>query len=156
MLGVAKRRIAHSIQELSAKAEFAIVYGGFPSARPEVPAALQTFPDHGRPVAALEPAKRGAEAFLAGAPVDRMAVLIDDFRAALRSAEDLAARRKVIVYVGPGYVHDQRYEEALREIRLRNTVGARIFPIGVSPYPEADQFLKALAAQNGGTYLRVD
>ena len=155
LLGVAKRKIGRSIVELSSVVQFAVIYGesrpfaGSPPAR--------KYPATGHPTAATPKQKRGALNFLAAGKVQGWTTIRVDLLAALKSAEKLTSRRKTIIYVGDGVLQDGRpWRQVVQEITNANTVRARIHTIGVSVSSlDADEFLKALAAKNGGTYKRA-
>ncbi len=44
----------------------------------------------------------------------------------------------------------------VNEITSMNAGRAKIHTVGVSPYAHSEEFLKTLAARNGGTYKRVE
>jgi Mg-chelatase subunit ChlD len=150
MLAVAKRTILKSIEELSSRAQFALIFGG-PENR-----GFVRFPQNGKPVEATPDNKRNAAIFLASAPVDGSPPVAIDLIAALRSAEQLSSNRRSIIYVGRGIITDDTPENVLAEVKAENRLRVTISVIGIEPPLEGEEFLKELAHQNGGTYKRVD
>ena len=155
LLGVAKREIANSIMELSSSTRFSIVYGESPTGTPT--SQSKKFPAGGRPTFASPGRKGGALHFLAARKSEGSTSLREDLLAALKSAGELTSPRKTIIYVGDGYLRTRNgHAQLAREITSANVAKVAIHTIGVTPYPESEAFLKALAAMNGGTYKRVD
>ena len=155
LLGVAKRKIANSITELSSLAKFAIIYGESPTGR--LTTQTKKYPASGRPTMATPDRKGGALHFLAARKSEGSTSIREDLLAALKSAGKLTSRRKTIIYVGDGYLRTRNdYTQVAREITNANVAKATIHTIGVTPYAESEAFLKALAAMNGGTYKRVE
>ena len=78
--------------------------------------------------------------------------------AAIKAATNLISARKAIIYVGDGLVLGDLAESrrVINEITSRNAGRVKIHTVGVSPYAQAEEFLKTLAARNGGTYKRVE
>lgn len=150
MLGVAKQVITKSINELSSRAQFALIFGG-----PEL-RRFMSFPASGKPVEASDESKKSATKFLATAPVDGTPSVGIDLIAALRSAEQLTSNKRTIIYVGRAIIIDDTPEHILMQVKLENSLGVKICVIGIEPYRESEDFLKELAAQNHGTYTRID
>ena len=149
MLGVAKQILTKWIEELASKTQFAIVFGSLE------PGGVKKFPESGKPVEATEENKKNAAAFLVTAPVDGAPSVSVDLTAALRSAEKLTSIRKSIIYVGRGIIVDDTAENVLRKVATENRLAVKISVIGIEPPKDAEEFLKKLAAANGGTYARV-
>ncbi len=155
LLGVAKRKIAKSITELSSSARFSIIYGEFRIGT--LTTQSKKYPAGGRPTFATPARKGGALQFLTARSSEGSTSIREDLLAALKSAGQLTSRRKTIIYVGDGYVRTRTdHAQVAREITSANVAKVVIHTIGVTPYPESEVFLKALAAMNGGTYKRVE
>ena len=107
---------------------------------------------------ATAPSKTGAAHFLSTVKSEGSTSVKDDLLEALESAARLTSPRRAIIYVGDGFVWGDSNEikRLVNEITSRNALRARIHTVGVSPYPQAEEFLKNLAARNGGTYKRVE
>ena len=150
MLAVAKRIILKSIEELSSHAQFALIFGG-PQGR-----SFTRFPQSGKPVEATPENKKNAAIFLAYAPIDGTPSVAIDLIAALRSAEQLSSSSRSIIYVGRGIITDDTPENVLQEVAGENRLHVKISVIGIEPFADGEEFLRELAAQNGGTYTRVD
>ena len=107
---------------------------------------------------ATAPAKSGAAQFLSTLKSEGRASLRDDLIAALKAAASLTSARKAVIYVGDGLVwgNPEESRKVVNEITSRNAGRAIIHTVGVSPYAHAEEFLKTLAARNGGTYKRVE
>lgn len=103
-------------------------------------------------------AKAGAAQFLSTLKSEGRSSVRDDLIAAINAAAKLMSARKAVIYVGDGLVWGDLDEarKVVNEITLRNAGRAKIHTVGVSPYPQAEEFLKQLAARNGGTYKRVE
>ncbi len=158
LLGVAKRKIAQSISELSPMAQFAVVYGDSRAGFGVGPTRAEKYPSSGQPVFATASAKMGAVRFIGTLPSEGFASIKDDLIEAVQAAARLSTPRKAVIYVGDGLISGDRNEmvRAVNEITVRNVSRVKIHTIGVSPYPFAEEFLKALAARNGGTYRKVE
>ncbi len=155
LLGVAKRKIANSITELSSSARFSIIYGEFRIGT--LTTQSKKYPAGGRPTFATPARKGGALQFLAARSSEGSTSIREDLLAALKSAGQLTSRRKTLIYVGDGYLRTRNnHAQVAREITSANVAKVVIHTIGVTPYPESEVFLKALAAMNGGTYKRVE
>ena len=102
--------------------------------------------------------KAGAVQFLSKLKSKGFTSVRHDLIEALKSATRLTSPRKAIIYVGDGFVGRDlnAMRRIVNEITSRNTMRARIHTVGVSPHPGAEEFLKNLAARNGGTYKRVE
>ncbi len=141
--------------ELSSSTRFSIVYGESPTGT--LTTQSKKFPAGGRPTFASPGRKGGALHFLAARKSEGSTSIREDLLAALKSAGELTSPRKTIIYVGDGYLRIRNsHAQVAREITSANVAKVAIHTIGVTPYPESEAFLKALAAMNGGTYKRVD
>ena len=107
---------------------------------------------------ATAPAKSGAVQFLSTLNSVGRTSLRDDLIAALKAAANLTSARKAVIYVGDGFVSGNQEEsrKVVNEITSRNAGRAIIHTVGVTPYAYAEEFLKTLAARNGGNYKRVE
>ena len=148
MLGGAKRQIGKSISELSQDTRFAVIFGAQKITR--------KFPENGRPIEATPGNKKGASRFLEYVPVDGEAPAREDLLAALRSAESLNVARKTIIYIGTCSIAAADQKKILDEITSKNTQRVQINTFGIAPYQETEDFLRKLAAMNGGTFKRLE
>ena len=112
------------------------------------------------PAQAIRSQVLSAHGFLASLPDQGPSDSLDqDLLTGLRFAERSEAKHKVLIYVGSGEVfRGAPLRQILQRVSAANKKIVRIHTLGVavSQYPEREEFLRALAAQNGGTYRRLN
>ena len=154
MLGVTGQEISRKVFELSPASEFSMVFGRGNH--------MYKFPESGRPIQANADSKIKANVFIKRLPTHGGTTCIaEELVTALQFAHRSAAGRKTIIYVGSGDGYCQGASEnaylqqALKEVRGKNTTGVRINVIGIEPRGSPEKFLRILAAQNGGTFRKL-
>ena len=113
------------------------------------------YPENRRPTKADGDKKTAAGNFLQRQQVRGWTHLEEDLKEALKIAVQIDGEKRVLIYVGAG----QRTLRTLfifAEVRGLNRGRVKIHTIGIAPTPENEQFLKRLAAENGGSYRRVN
>ena len=74
----------------------------------------------------------------------------------MKIAGRIDGEERVLIYVGDGQRPSRSTPHLfLAEVRALNHGKVKIHTIGIAPYPDNEQFLKRLAAENGGSYRRV-
>jgi hypothetical protein len=148
-----KQLVTKGIADLPATAEFAVVF---------FDVSLDRFPRDGTPVMASGVKKATATAYILAMQTghggcEKLALL-----AALDTAAQSAAASKVIVHISdgingcPGYNDAQYDQETLAKVSARNAGAVRIDTVGVGSAGLVNEdFLRALASSNGGTFTRV-
>jgi hypothetical protein len=150
----AKAEISRNISEFSERTEFAVNF--FDS-------NIYKFPANGRPTLANPAMKAAALSWVAGQPGGNGSCCQKGFVAALQAANLSTARRRVIVYVGDGGGtcagdEDSYLRQCLALVVSQNYNHAQVNTIGVlmdANRVRQEDFLKAMAAANGGTYKRI-
>jgi hypothetical protein len=154
-LPIAKREIVHVIEELPETSEFAVVFFDM---------GIVKFPSGESPALATQDMKESAVAFISGVPGGAGSCLKEGLLEGLRFALNSTSRQKVLIYVGDGGGTCRGQNEVVylsQTIRLateENGGRVQIDCIGVlmSGRMVQEQFLRELAAANGGTYRRVN
>ena len=153
-LNIAKNEIIRTINELPEDHQFGIVF--FAS-------NVTKFPASGFPATANAAMKAAATSFVESIGQGAGSCPQQGFAAALDMARASSARRDVVVYAGDGGGTCQGADEAtylkqtLQQVTEENSGHAQIHSVGVlSPNRIGEDFMKALAAQNSGIYVRVE
>jgi hypothetical protein len=153
-LAVAKREVQRIIAEFSCFVEFGVVF--FDS-------SITRFPASGDPARATDSNKEAARDFIASITGGSGTCLKDGLFAGLDFADRSTAPRKVLVYLGDGGATCQGADEGayrtetLAAVRDRNQGRVKINVLGVgSLVAGGEDFLRTLAAENGGTYTRIN
>jgi hypothetical protein len=153
-LARAKAELSRTIADLSDEAEFSVNF---------FDANAVSFPECGRPTVATRAMKSAALAWIDAIHNGSCSCCQKGFMGALRSANLSSARRKVIIYVGRGRGlcggDESAYlDQCVRLVTAENANRVQINTIGLSmstgPSIYAD-FLRAIAAANGGTYRPI-
>ena len=138
------------IQDLPASAEFAVLF---------FDANLVKFPTDGAPVEASDDRKAAATAYVTSTETGLGTCPKPALLAALDTAAQSMAAIKVIVHISdgantcPGLDVEQYSKATLAEVAARNAGAVRTDTVGVgSPGQLDEDFLRALASQNGGTF----
>ena len=157
-LALAKREVLRRLSGFSSSTEFGVVF---------VDSSIMAFPADASPlspVSATEGNKEAASAFVNYAVPDGAGSCPQQgFIVALGFADRSNAARKAIVYIGDGGGacmggnEDQNLAQTLEVVTQRNQSSAQIHCIGVLMEGQelGEQFLKDLAAKNGGTYREL-
>jgi hypothetical protein len=150
---IAKREVLRNVNEFSSCIDLGIVF--FDS-------SVVRFPADGKPAAATAEAKQSAIDFVNAVWTGSGSCIRAGLLAGLDFADQSTAARKVIVYVGDGGGMCQGADEAtylnqtLDAVRERNQGEVQFNTICVlSCSTLGTDFLKRLAAENGGTYTRI-
>lgn len=146
-----QNEVVKNIRNFTPRVQFSIVF---------FDAGLKMFPATGGPIEATEETKRAAIAFVLSVTTGRGTCAKPALMASLEAAKRSTARWKTILFLGDGIntcpgTGPTYTEEILREVAARNTGRAKINVFGVSPPPEGEDWLRKLAAQNGGTYGQI-
>jgi Mg-chelatase subunit ChlD len=152
-LAIAKREVVRNIQEFSSRVQFAVVF--FAS-------DVSKYPSSGMPAEANPGMKASAVSFVQALPGSHGSCCQQGLAAGLRFANMATSKRKVLIYVGDGGGTCQGADEAtylrqtLGSITSQNYQRVQINCIGVlNPSDLGVDFMKRLAATNGGTYTRI-
>jgi len=150
---VAKRELLRNVSEFSSCVDLGIVF--FDS-------SVMRFPADGKPAAATAEARQSAIDFVNSVWSGSGSCVRAGLLAALDFADQSTARRKVIIYLGDGGGTCQGADEAtylngtLDAVRERNQGEVQINTFCVQSCSTlGTDFLKRLAAENGGTYTRI-
>lgn len=153
-LAVAKREMIRNIQELSDRSQFSVTF--FDS-------NMKEFPQSGRPVEANQGMKAAALGFINSIGRGSGSCCQKGFLSALRFANLATVKRKVVLYVGDGGGtcggDEATYlRQTLAMVTQQNYQRVQVSTIGVLMQGRAsqEQFLRNMAAANGGTYKRVN
>ena len=154
-LAVAKRELIRWMGETPWKTRFGIVF---------VDAGVVQFPTSEEPATLDDRSSVTAAIELTYAlPSGEGACLFEGLAVALGWAAQSGVKRNEIVYIGAGAAdcspepEEEYLARALRQVQELNQGRARIETIGVLVSSDSsDAFLRDLAEQNGGSYLRVD
>ncbi|MBI4582655.1 MAG: VWA domain-containing protein [Planctomycetes bacterium] len=151
-LDLEKREVLRDIENFSSCVEFGIIF---------YDTNLMKFPAGGKPVPASSEFKAAAKAFIQSVQAGHGTC----FKSALLSALDLAdlarAERKRIIFFSDGYAacpgtDSTAYSnQTLQEVKTRNQGKVPIHTVGIGSDIN-ENFMKALAAQNNGTYRKID
>ena len=150
----AKQEVLENLSEFGGSAELGIIF---------FDAQVVTFPASGRPAVAADPGmKQSAKMFVVGTPPGAGTCGLQALQAALRMANQARSARKVIVYLSDGGGTCMGADEAaylkktLATVTAQNHQRARIHTIGVLDLSSlGEEFMKRLAAANGGSYTRI-
>jgi Mg-chelatase subunit ChlD len=149
----AKQELNKNISEFSNRVEFGIIFFATETVK---------FPSSGLPAQATEAMKQAAKSFVNSQDRARGSCCMTGMLEGLRLANRGKARRKVLVYLGDGGgtcggTNEAQYlEKALSTITGQNHQRIRINTIGVVDVSSiGDNFLRRLAAANGGSYTRI-
>jgi len=152
-LDVAKREIVKNISEFSQDMEFGIVF---------FDAGVLKFPQSGTPARADPGTKALAISFVEAVAVGRGSCCQQGLVTGLQMANLSSAKRKVLVYLGDGggtcqgAGEAQYLDQTLSTVTSMNYQRVTVNTIGIlSPGKLQEDFLRRLAAQNGGTYTRI-
>jgi len=151
-LTIAQREVVRNIQDFSDKVQFGIVF--FDS-------QVVQFPANGQPAEANPSMKSAACSFVMSVVGGSGSCCQQGLAAGLRMANLATPRRKVLIYVGDGGGtcggnEAQYLQIALAQIAAQNYQRMQINAIGVlQPSTLGIDFMKKLAATNGGTYTRI-
>jgi hypothetical protein len=152
-LARAKAEISRNISEFSDRTEFSINF---------FDTNVNKFPGGGRPVLANPGMKGAALAWVASIVGAGGSCCQKGFLAALQSANLGSSRRKVVVYVGDGGGtcggdESQYLNQCITLVTAQNYNHAQINTIGVlmNGRTMQENFLRAIAAANGGSYKRI-
>lgn len=152
-LNIAKREVIKNIVEFSGRVEFAIVF---------FDRGIVRFPAGGRATKASAAMKAAAVNWVESIPGGGGSCCQQGLLEALKYANTSAARRRILVYVGDGGgtcngASEQDYlAQTLGVVRSQNVQRAQINAIGVLDVGTIQEaFLRSLASQNGGRYVRV-
>jgi len=152
-LDIAKREVTRNVQEFSARVQFALVF---------FDATPVKYPAGGMPAEANPGMKSAAISFIQAVTGNSGSCCQQGLAQGLRFANMATSKRKVMVYVGDGGGTCQGADEAtylrqtLGSITSQNYQRIQINCIGVlNPSALGVDFMKRLAATNGGNYTRI-
>jgi Mg-chelatase subunit ChlD len=150
-LAIARREIVKNIQQFNPTRLFAVIF---------VDKGVLAYPADATLAYAVPNARTEALSFVQNTPGGSGSCVKDGLLAALDLTDQAESQRKVIVFFSdggtdcPGQDATAYGQETLDEVTARNTQGVHINTIGIGP-EVADEFLKQLAAQNHGAYVRI-
>ena len=149
----ARQEVLKNLNEFSASAEFGIIF--FDS-------QVVSFPSSGRPARAELAMKQSAKMFVVGTPPGAGTCGLQALQAALKMASQARSAKRVIVYLSDGGgtcmgANEAEYlKKTLAAVTAQNYQRIRIHTIGVLDLSAlGEEFMKRLAAANGGTYTRI-
>ncbi len=151
-LAVEKREVLRELEGFSSCVQFGILF---------YDTGLLIFPASGKPAEANSLFKAAATAFIESAQPGHGTCFKTALLAALDFADQALAERKRIVFLGDGFGfcagNDRTVysNQTLEEVRNRNQGKVPIHTIGIGSDPN-ENFLKAPAEQNNGTYRKID
>ena len=151
-LAIAQREVVRNVQEFSDRVQFGIVF--FDS-------QVVQFPANGQPAEANPSMKSAACSFVMSVVGASGSCCQQGLAAGLKMANLATPRRKVLIYVGDGGGTCNSEESAylritLAQITAQNYQRIQINTVGVlQPSTLGVDFMKRLAATNGGTYTRI-
>lgn len=151
-LAIAKREIVKNVTEFSSRVQFGIVF---------FDANVIKFPSSGQPAEANPAMKASGTSFVQSTPGGGGSCCQQGIVAALQMANRASSKRKVLVYLGDGGgtcqgANESNYlKQTLAAVTASNYQRVQINCIGIlSPKQIGEDFMKQLAASNGGTYTR--
>lgn len=151
-LAIAKREMIRNISEFSEHLQFGIVF---------FDANVTKFPSSGQPAEASQAMKASATSYVQSMPGGGGTCSEQGIIAGLQMANRASCQRKVLVYLGDGGgtcqgANEATYlQRALAAITASNYQRIQINCIGIlNPKRICEEFMKQLAAANGGTYTR--
>jgi Mg-chelatase subunit ChlD len=146
-----QREVLKSLNQFSERVQFAIVFFNNEMTR---------FPANCRPADAIPAMKAAATAMVQACKPSGGTCTKAALFASLSYADQSTAKRKVIIFLSDGYCTcpgtiEQMYEkQILDDVSGRNSQQVHINTIGIGLKVNED-WLRALAAQNSGTYVRI-
>jgi Mg-chelatase subunit ChlD len=150
---VAKREVIRNIREFSTRVQFALVF---------FDASVMKFPSSGLPAECTPAMKASAIAYVESVTAGGGTCCQQALAAGLQFANRATSQRKVLIYVGDGGGTCQGADEStylkqtLAAITSQNFQRVQINCIGVLQQgPLNEDFMKRLAAANGGTFTRI-
>ncbi|MGQ9592247.1 MAG: vWA domain-containing protein [Planctomycetota bacterium] len=153
-LGVAKRELGRNVMEFSDNVQFGIVF---------FDVNVIKFPANGQPSEASPAMKSAATSWIQSVPGGSGSCCQQGLIAALQMANRATSGRRVLVYLGDGGGTCQGADEAtylnttLSVVTASNYNRVQINTIGVLNVGSIQEnFLRRLAAANGGTYKRIN
>jgi hypothetical protein len=152
-LAKAKQEVIKNLNEFSDSVEYGIVFFA---------ADVQKFPSSGQPAQADPAGKQSGKSFVQATTGSSGSCCLQGIQAALQIANRAKARRKVLTYLGDGggtcmgADESQYLNKALSTVAGMNFQRVKINTIGVLQVSAiGEQFLRKLAAMNGGTYTKI-
>lgn len=152
-LDIAKREVLRNVREFSDRVQFGVVF--FDS-------QVVKFPASGQPAEANPNMVSAACSFVMSISGGTGSCCRQGLAEGLRMANLASPRRKVLIYVGDGggtcnsSAEAQYLQTTLAQITGQNYQRVQINSIGVlNPSALGVDFMKRLAANNGGTYVRI-
>ncbi len=152
-LAIAKREITKNITEFTDRVQFGVFLFSSNVAK---------FPSSGQAAEASSSMKSAAISWIQSQQSTPGSCVQAGLSAALQMANTCTAKRKVITYVGDGGgtcngANEAEYlQQTLAAVTAQNFQRIQINCIGVLSYPKLNEdFMKNLAAMNGGTYTRI-
>jgi len=147
-----KCELTRAVSELSSASEFGLVF--FDS-------EAVVYPQNRTPARASAANKAATLAWAqAMEPSQRSTCLLEGLKAAIEVVSRATVKKKAILFLSDGKAtcvgqDSVTYtERTLREVKELNSQRVPIHALGLG-YDAAEHFLKALAAENGGTYRRI-
>lgn len=153
-LQIAKREVSKNITEFTNRVQFGIVF---------FDRSITKYPSSGRPAESTPSMKAGALNWLNSVPGGGGSCAQEGLVQAMQFANFATSQRRVVVYVGDGGGTCNGADEAnyLRQtvsiIKAQNYQRAQVNAIGVLDVDaNGEQFMRSLAASNGGSYTRIN
>ena len=150
----AKSEVKKNITEFSNRVQFGVVF--FDS-------SISKFPASGQPAEASEAMKQGAKGFVDSVPGGSGTCGMQGLLAALQFANRAKSKRKVIVYLSDGGGTCMGADESQYLNKLIATVTAQNYQrvkintiLVLEPAGGGENFMRRLAAANGGSYTRIN
>jgi len=150
-LNIEQRETVRNIMDFSSRIKFGVVF---------YDSGVEKFPASGLPVEATASNKQAAVNWVMQVVPGTGTCVKRGLLEALKFANRSTAKRNVLIYLGDGFTTCPQKEavaysqKTLTEVRSRNTKNIQINAICVGTQVSED-FPKALAAMNAGTYSRV-
>ena len=152
-LAIAKRELIRNITEFAERVQFGIVF---------FDANVMKFPASGMPTEATAGMKASAISWVESVPNGWGTCCQQGIAEAIQMVNRSSVQRKVLVYLGdgggtcPGADEATYLQQTLAAVTALNFQRIQINTIGIlNPGPINEDFMRRLAAQNGGTYHRV-
>jgi len=140
--------VVRNILQFSEKVQFGIVF---------FDDRISKFPKTNRPAEATPAMKVAAQAMVMSVQPGNGSCYVEGIIEALNFANLSTVKRRLVILLGDGEVICNGNlgirQQCLDEVKSRNTSGVKINTLCISC--QSEDFMKALAAQNGGSFARV-
>jgi len=146
-----QQEVLKNVTQFSDRVQFGIVF---------FDATIEKFPNTHKPAEATPGMKAAVQVWVKSIQTGAGSCYKEGLIHALNFANAATVKRRLIIVLGDGQVHcrgeDTGYEaKCLSEVRSRNSSGVKINTLCILCTSGAN-FMKTLAAQNGGTFAAVE